>query len=152
MVCRHSNKFTCLEASHFWFHVFHLCERTRKFMNICITAAPFGTAFPRTVVTHASVFRESEDVSVFVTKHPTDQKSGLFVIVDCCRYTLSIEICAISMKCELIKLLDEKGLLYQNSLKRITGRDCLLSDSSHLRGYVCSLIVGYTLRISRIFI
>ena len=59
---------------------FHFCERTLMFMDVCITAA-FGTV-PRTVVTHTSVFHESDDVSVFVTKSPTDQKSGLFVIVD----------------------------------------------------------------------
>ena len=49
------------------------------FMDVCITA-PFGTVCPRTVVTHTSVFHESD--RVFVTKWPTDQKSGLFVIVD----------------------------------------------------------------------
>ena len=73
---------TCSQASsHFWFLVFlHLCERNLKLMNICITA-PFGTAFPRTVVTQTSVSQESDDVSVFVAKRPTKQKSGLFVTV-----------------------------------------------------------------------
>ena len=73
--------FTCQAALHLWFRVFHLCERTLKFMNVCITAS-FGTVFSRTVVTHTSVFHESDAVSVSVTKCPTDWKSGLFVIVD----------------------------------------------------------------------
>ena len=50
-------------------------------MDVCITAS-FGTVFPRTVAMHTSVFRESDDVSVFVTKCPTDKKSGLLVIVN----------------------------------------------------------------------
>ena len=51
------------------------------FMNVCNTTS-FETVFPRTVFPHTSVFQESDDVSVFVTKCPTDQKSGLCVIVD----------------------------------------------------------------------
>ena len=73
--------FTCLAALHLWFRVFHLHERTLKFMHVRIHIT-FGTVLPRTVVTHTSVFHKSDDVSVFVTKCPTDQKSGLFVIVD----------------------------------------------------------------------
>ena len=73
--------FTCQAALHPWFRVFHLCERTLKFMDVGITAS-FGTVFPRNVVTHTSVRHESDDVSVFATKCPTDQKSGLFVVVD----------------------------------------------------------------------
>ena len=72
--------FTYQTTLHLWFRVFHLCERILKFMDVCITAS-FGTVFSRTVVTHTSVFPESDDVSVFVTKSPTDQKSGLLVIV-----------------------------------------------------------------------
>ena len=73
--------FTCQAALHLWFRVLHLRERTLKFMDVCIIAS-FGTVLPRTVVTHTSVFHEIDDVSVFVTRCPTDQKSGLFVIVD----------------------------------------------------------------------
>ena len=70
--------FTCKTALHLWLH---LCERILKFMIVCNTAS-FGTVFPRTVIPHTSVFHESDDVSVVVTKCPTDQKSGLFVTVD----------------------------------------------------------------------
>ena len=51
---------------------------TLKFMDVGIIAS-FGTVLPRTVATHTSVFHESD---VFVTMCPTDQKSGLFLIVD----------------------------------------------------------------------
>ena len=73
--------FTCQAALHRRFRVIHLCERTLKFMNVCIQAS-LGTAFPRSAVAYTSVLHESDDVSVFVTKCPTDQKSGLFVIAD----------------------------------------------------------------------
>ena len=73
--------FTYQTVLHLWFCFFHLRECTLEFMIVCDTAS-FGSVFPRTVVTHTSVFHESDDVSVFVTKCPTDQKSGLFVIND----------------------------------------------------------------------
>ena len=73
--------FTCQTALHLWFRVFHLCDRILKFMIGCNTVS-LRTALPRTVIPQTSVFHESADVSVFVTKCPTDQKSGLFVIVD----------------------------------------------------------------------
>ena len=93
IVCRHSNVFPTKIEVDSNVHVpsslaplvsfFHLPERTLKFMDVCIIAS-FGTVFPRKVVTHTSVFHESDDVSVFVTNCPTDQKSGLLVFVDFC--------------------------------------------------------------------
>ena len=72
---------------HLLFRVFHLCARNLRFMIFGISAS-FGTVFPRYVKPHSvfvvpsTVFHESDDVSVFVAKCLTDQKSGLLVIVD----------------------------------------------------------------------
>ena len=70
-------------------------------MDVCITA-PFGTVCPRIVVTHTSVFHESDDVSVFVTKWSTDEKSGLFVIVDSATNKNSFQ--AIQQHCSVLCL------------------------------------------------
>ena len=50
-----------------WFCVFHLRECTLE-LRIVFNTASFGTALPRTVAPHVSIFHESDDVCIFVIK------------------------------------------------------------------------------------
>ena len=66
---------------------------------------PFGTVSPRSIASHTSIFLDSDDVCIFVAQCPTDQKSGLFVIVDfasnkhALQETNSIVLCFVSSVC-----------------------------------------------------
>ena len=73
--------FACQSTLPFRFRVLHQLSSILQFTIVCFTLS-FWTVFSSSIVCHTSIFHESDDVCIFVTRCPTDQESGLCVIVD----------------------------------------------------------------------